>query len=94
MTGFKKGIISTSVLTAALLIGSSTAFAAKPTSIKYIEDVVLENDIIYAHYSVKCSNGVTADISAWNNRKKWCVGKGQQDVCNKKQIKTAKKVCK
>lgn len=79
------------------LISSVIAFsaqAAKPTSIKYIEDIVVDNDMIYSHYSVRCSNGKAADISAWDNRKKWCLGKGGQDVCNKKQIKTAKKVCK
>ncbi|WP_240554821.1 hypothetical protein [Oceanicoccus sagamiensis] len=89
MTAIKKIILATAALTL-----SAGAFAAKPTSIKYIEDVVVENDMIYSHYQVKCSNGSTADISAWDNRKKWCVGKGGQDVCSKKQIKTAKKVCK
>ena len=82
------------ILTTAALAVSAGAFAAKPTSIKYIEDIVVDNEIIYSHYQVKCSNGKKADISAWDNRKKWCVGKGGQDECNKKQIKTAKKVCK
>ncbi|MGK0498985.1 MAG: hypothetical protein ACJAYG_000616 [Oceanicoccus sp.] len=87
-------ILKTVILTTAAITLSASAFAAKPTSIKYIEDVVVENDLIYSHYQVKCSNGQTADISAWDNRKKWCVGKGGQDECSKKQIKTAKKVCK
>ena len=82
------------VLTTAILAASAGAFAAKPTSIKYIEDVVFNDDLIYSHYQVKCSNGKLADISAWDNRKKWCLGKGGQDVCSKKQIKIAKKVCK
>ena len=82
------------ILTAAVLTVSAGAFAAKPTSIKYIEDIVVDNNVIYSFYQVKCSNGKKADISAWDNRKKWCVGKGGQDVCSKKQIKTAKKVCK
>lgn len=82
------------LMTSALVAVSSVALAGKPTSIKYVEDIVIENDLIYSHYVVKCSNGVTADISAWDNRKKWCVGKGGQDDCSKKQIKTAKKVCK
>lgn len=82
------------LVTSALVAVSGVALAAKPTSIKYVEDIVVENDLIYSHYVVKCSNGVTADISAWDNRKKWCVGKGGQDECSKKQIKTAKIVCK
>lgn len=89
MTTMKKVI-----LTAAALTFSAGAFAAKPTSIKYIEDIVVDNDIIYSYFQVTCSNGTTADISAWDNRKKWCVGKGGQDDCSKKQIKTAKDVCK
>ena len=89
MKGINRHILST-----ALIIASSSAFAAKPTSIKYIEDIVLDNDLIFSYYQVKCSNGKTSDITAWNNRKKWCVGKGQQDKCYKKQIKTAKKVCR
>lgn len=87
------GIKKIALATALLTIGA-TAFAAKPTSIKYIEDVVVANDAIYSYYQVQCSNGSTADISAWDNRKKWCVGKGGQDDCSRKQIKTAKKVCK
>lgn len=89
ITTLKKAILTTAALTL-----SAGAFAAKPTSIKYLEDVVVANDLIYSHYVVKCSNGVDADISAWDNRKKWCIGKGGQDECSKKQIKTAKAVCK
>lgn len=89
MNTFKKLLVSS-----ALVTFSAVTLAGKPTSIKYVEDIVVENDLIYSHYVVKCSNGVTADISAWDNRKKWCVGKGGQDDCSKKQIKTAKIVCK
>lgn len=82
------------LVTCSLIMVAGTALAAKPTSIKYVEDVVTENDLIFSHYVVKCSNGASADITAWDNRKKWCVGKGGQDDCSKKQIKAAKKVCK
>ena len=81
------------VLAAAAITISAGAFASKPTSIKHVEDVV-DGENIYSHYVVKCSNGKTADISAWDNRKKWCIGKGGKDECTKKQIKTAKKVCR
>ncbi len=83
------------LMTTAAIVGfSAAAFAAKPVSIKYVEDIVADNDLIYLHYTVKCSNGATADISAWDNRKKWCIGKGGQDDCSKKQIQIAKKVCR
>lgn len=81
------------VLAMAAVTISASAFASNPTSIKYIEDVV-DGDQIYSHYVVKCSNGNTADISAWDNRKKWCVGRGEKNNCTKQQLKTAKKVCR
>lgn len=80
-------------LTTAAITISASAFASKPTSIKLVEDIV-DGDNIYSHYIVKCSNGETADISAWDNRKRWCVGKGGKDDCAKKQITTARKVCR
>ena len=76
-------------------VAVDVAEAAKPKSIKYVEDLVLKNDTIYAHYVVSCSDGTYSDISAWDNRKLWCVGKGTRDseACAKKQIKIAKRVC-
>lgn len=82
------------LLTAAVAVSASSAFAAKPVSIKYVEDIVVEGDQIYSHYSVKCSDGSEKDISAWDKRKTWCIGKGAKDDCTKKQIKAAKQVCK
>lgn len=78
----------------AFALSSVSAFAAKPTSIKYIEEIVVEGDQVYAHYQTKCSNGEVKDLSAWDNRKQWCLGKGNRDECSKKQIKAAKKACK
>ena len=74
----------------------STAIAAKPKSVQYIEDVVTDNEEIYSHYVVACTDGSEGDVSAWDNRKHWCPGKGVKDdpSCSKKQIKTAKQVCK
>lgn len=83
-----------------IIIGSSilfslSAFAAKPTSVKYVEDVVTGSEEIFSHYVVACSDGKEGDVSAWDNRKLWCIGKGSKhDSCAKKQIKTAKQVCK
>ncbi|MGK0442377.1 MAG: hypothetical protein ACJA0N_002187 [Pseudohongiellaceae bacterium] len=82
------------VLTAAVAVMATQAFAARPVSIKYTEDIVVEGDQIYSHYVVTCSNGDKQDISAWDRRKTWCVGRGLKDDCSKKQIKTAKQVCR
>lgn len=77
-----------------ILLLAVSATAGKPTSIKYVEDIVLADDTIYSHYIVSCSDGKYADISAWDNRRQWCIGKGIKDTCSKKQIKAAKQVCK
>ena len=71
---------------------STQSFAAKPLSIKFIEDVIA-GDRIYSHYIVMCSNGSQRDLSAWDNRSIWCEGKGSKTRCNKKQLKTAKNAC-
>lgn len=89
MNTFCKTLLATVALCAVL-----PAYAAKPTSIKYVEEVVMADDQIWAHYVVKCSNGQDVDLSAWDNRKLWCVGKASKDACNKKQIKAAKDACK
>ena len=86
--------LKTLLITTALVAVSTAALAARPTSIKYTEDIVVEGDQIYSHYVVKCSNGDEKDISAWDKRKTWCVGRGLKDDCSKKQIKTAKQVCR
>ena len=72
---------------------SYQCFAAKPKSIKYVEEV-FQGDKSYVHYIVTCSDDATFDISAWDDKKLWCEGKGLKENCNKKKIKTAKKLCK
>lgn len=81
------------MIATACMATSTNAIAAMPSSIKYIEDVVLDNNNSYSHYIVKCSDGHTADISAWNRRQKWCIGKGDQKICTLKQTQIAKAVC-
>lgn len=68
--------------------------AAKPTSFQYLEDIVMEDESIYALYLVKCSDGKSYEISAFNNKKLWCEGKGKQENCERKNIKLGKKLCK
>ena len=73
---------------------SAGAFAAKPTSITFESEGKAADGQEYANYVVKCSDGQTQPLTAWDGRKKWCVGKQSQEDCDKKQIRAAKKACR
>ncbi len=83
-----------SFLTAStLLTFALSATAAKPTSITYESEGKTPDGVEFANYIVKCSNGVKQPLTAWDGRKKWCVGSESMDNCHRKQIKAAKKAC-
>jgi hypothetical protein len=82
------------VVAASLLALSATALAAKPTSIIFDSNGTTADGTPYSSYQVKCSNGKQMPLTAWENRKKWCVGDATSQECEKKQIKAAKKACK
>jgi hypothetical protein len=67
----------------ALVAFSAGSFAAKPTSIVFVGNAETGDGTPYATYNVKCSNGKKMELTAWDNRRKWCVG-----------IKAAKAACK
>lgn len=78
----------------ALVAFSASSFAAKPTSIVFVANAENSEGTPYATYTVKCSNGKKAELTAWDNRRKWCVGDASSEECQKKQIKAAKAACK
>ncbi len=78
----------------ALIAASATTLAARPTSIVFDSNSADSEGNAYAKYIVKCSNGKKAELTAWNNRKKWCVGDASSDTCEKKQINAATGACK
>lgn len=80
--------------TTALILFSATSFAAKPTSIVFDANASTSDGTAYAKYTVKCSNGKKAALTAWDNRSKWCVGDAASENCEKKQINAAKDACK
>jgi hypothetical protein len=83
------------LITGISVILSQGAMAAKPTSITFKETKTNSDDVQYQLYVIKCSDGISHEITAWNNRKLWCVGDSMSEPgCEKKQIKIAKKVCK
>jgi hypothetical protein len=82
------------VVAGALLAFSASSLAAKPTSIVFDSNGTTADGKPYGSYMVKCSNGKKQPLTAWDNRKKWCVGDASSETCEKKQIKAAKKACK
>jgi len=86
--------ISKFAATTALVVLSMSSFAAKPTSIVFDAKATAGDGTAYAKYTVKCSNGKKAELTAWDNRSKWCVGNADSKNCEKKQINAAKVACK
>ena len=82
------------IIAGSLLALSTSALAAKPTSIVFDSNGTTAEGTPYGSYQVKCSNGKKKPLTAWENRKKWCVGDAASEQCVKKQIKAAKKACK
>jgi hypothetical protein len=80
--------------TSALILFSAGSLAAKPTSIVFDANAATSDGTAYAKYTVKCSNGKKAALTAWDNRGKWCVGDATSENCEKKQINAAKDACK
>jgi len=78
----------------ALVVFSAGGLAAKPTSIVFDANATSGEGTPYAKYTVKCSNGKKAALTAWDNRSKWCVGDATSQNCEKKQINAAKDACK
>lgn len=79
---------------AALAAFSAGSLAAKPTSIVFQSNQETAEGTAFASYMVKCSNGKKAEVTAWDGRRKWCVGDAGSENCTKKQISAAKDACK
>ncbi|MFT5032926.1 MAG: hypothetical protein ACI9OO_000857 [Bacteroidia bacterium] len=82
------------LMVATLATASAASFAARPTSVMYTGEGVTDAGLEYSSYAVKCTNGQRYPLTAWDNRRKWCVGENSADECHRKQIKAAKKACK
>jgi hypothetical protein len=77
-----------------LFIISTQTFASSPTDINYHSKGKTFAGKKYVIYTVRCSDGKKRKITAWNKRKKWCVGKASNRNCSNSQMKAAKKACK
>ena len=79
-----------------LLLSAESAWAKRdrcsPSNINYCsKEKTLFGGKTYIKYNVKCKNGRNRTITAWDNRKKWCVGTSKK--CSKNQLKTAIRAC-
>ncbi|SEH08353.1 hypothetical protein [Candidatus Venteria ishoeyi] len=89
--------ISLSILYCALAsLTAESAWArgerCSPSNINYCsKETTLFGGKTYIKYNVKCKNGRNRIITAWDKRKKWCVGTSKK--CSKNQLKTAIKAC-
>jgi len=81
-------------LSALLVAAASSSFAAQPTSLRFEGKATTEDGVPYSNYSVKCSNGKSEPLTAWDKRRKWCLGDVETENCHRKQIKAAKAACK
>lgn len=82
------------VSTALMIAASSMAFAAKPTKIAFSGYDNTGEGEKFAKYVVSCSNGKSQPITAWDNRRSWCLGDESRENCHNKQMKAAKAACK
>ncbi len=81
-------------LATATLAFSASAFAAKPTSITFESEGTTADGREYANYIVRCSNGELQPMTAWDQRREWCVGRESQDNCHRRQIRAATEACR
>ena len=77
----------------ALAALSASAFAAKPTSVVLNAEQETSDGVAYSTYTVKCSDGSESTLTSWSTTRKWCVGDDSSDLCERKQIKAARKAC-
>lgn len=85
--------ISGKIALAALLLISASSHAARPTSIVFETLAETGEGTPYALFSVKCNDGRSVRLTAWENRRKWCVGDDASGDCARKQINAARTAC-
>ncbi len=78
---------------AALLLIATTSHAARPTSIVFKTYAETADGTPYAEFLVTCDDGRSVPITAWDNRRRWCIGGPGSGNCDKKQFSAAKQAC-
>ena len=85
--------IAGNVAAAALLLISASSQAARPTSIVFESLAETGDGTPYALFSVNCNDGRSVRLTAWDSRRKWCVGDNESSDCARKQISAARTAC-
>ena len=88
--------VQTVTAAAALLMLSAGSQAARPTSIVFNINAETKDGQTYAQFTVTCNDGRSVPLTAWDGRRKWCVGEIAEVgtlSCDKKQISAAKTAC-
>jgi hypothetical protein len=86
----------TAIAAIALLVLSAGSQAARPTSIVFDTNAETEDGRTYARFTVRCNDGRSVPLTAWDGRRKWCLGEVGETTslsCNKKQISAARTAC-
>jgi len=81
------------IVAIALLLVATGSQAARPTSIVFQTHAETADGKPYSQYTVKCNDGRTVPLTAWDGHRKWCVGKAGGGSCEKPQIRAAKMAC-
>jgi hypothetical protein len=81
------------IATLALLLIAAGSYAARPTSIVFETHGETNDGRPYSQFTVRCNDGRSVELKAWDGLSKWCVGENGTDQCQKKQISAAKTAC-
>jgi hypothetical protein len=84
-------VVCLALAAAGLAAGKDRDKTCSPTNITYCRKDKTLLGTPYKTYNVRCSDGTKRTITAWDNRKKWCVGTTSR--CTKDQLETAKQAC-
>lgn len=93
----RKAAVKRALRTGTLAIGALFAqvtLSAQPTSIIFESRGTSTDGKPFDDYIVKCSDGKSEYLTAWDDRRQWCIGKDSNARCETKQIKAAKAACK
>jgi hypothetical protein len=80
-------------LALSLAVWPAFAYTSMPTDISFSAKKSTMMGVEYHIYNVRCQDGSVQQISAWDNKQKWCTGLNEKE-CFSTQLKAAGAVCK